>query len=84
MTCGPKGTEELSLSPCSVCGRYAELFELPGKSETFCLQCSADVATSILLTTEIDAATLAGQDAACLIAEFSQLSTRLLARSQST
>jgi hypothetical protein len=37
----------------------------------------------MLLTTEIDAATLAGQDASDLVAEFSQLSTRLLERAQS-
>jgi hypothetical protein len=54
------------------------------KTGKYCLECSADVATSILLTTEIDAATLAGQDAANLLAEFSQLSTRLLERAQST
>jgi hypothetical protein len=41
------------------------------------------MATSLLLTTEIDAATLAGQDANSLIAEFELLSTRLLARAQS-
>jgi hypothetical protein len=37
----------------------------------------------MLLTTEIDAATLAGQDAGNLITEFSQLSIRLLERAQS-
>jgi len=47
------------------------------------LECSADVATAILLTTEIDAATFAGRDTENLVAEFSQLRTRLLARSQS-
>jgi hypothetical protein len=69
-------------SRCSVCGHPAELVELPGRSEAYCLACSADVATSLLLTTEIDAATLAGQDATPLVAEFAQLSTRLLARVQ--
>jgi hypothetical protein len=67
---------------CSVCGHHAEIVELPGRSEKYCFECSADVATSLLLTTEIDAATLAGQDAAPLIVEFAQLSTRLLARVQ--
>lgn len=67
---------------CSVCGHEAELFELPGRSEKYCLTCSADVATFILLTTEIDAATMGGQDAEPLIAEFAQLSSRLLARAQ--
>jgi hypothetical protein len=37
----------------------------------------------MLLTTEIDSATLAGQDTGDLIAEFSELSTRLLERAQS-
>ena len=83
MTCGPKGTEELSLSSCSVCGRYTELFDLPGRPEKYCLQCSADAATSEILVAEIDAATLAGRDVAPLVAEFAALSTRILLRSQS-
>lgn len=83
MVSGPKGSEMQSFAQCSVCGRCAELFELPGRNEKYCLECSADVATAILLTTEIDAATFAGRDAENLVAEFSQLSTRLLARSQS-
>jgi hypothetical protein len=94
MVCGPKGSEEWSSSEessrseeppspeCSVCGRRTFLFGLPGQPEKYCFECSADVATSMLLTTEIDAATLAGQDAETLIAEFAQLSTRLLARAQ--
>jgi hypothetical protein len=83
MSAGPKGNEEPLSLQCCVCGHGVELFDLPGKTGKYCLECSADVATSILLTTEIDAATLAGQDAANLIAEFSQLSTRLLERAQS-
>lgn len=82
MECGPKGFEEPSSTRCSVCGHRGELFELPDRRERYCLECSADVATSILLTTEIDAATMSGQDAENLIAEFSQLSTSLLARAQ--
>lgn len=84
MLSGPKGCEEPSSRQCCVCGHRAELFDLPGRTGKYCLECSADVATSILLTTEIDAATLAGQDAGNLIAEFSHLSTRLLERAQST
>ena len=83
MLCGPKGSEEPSTLQCSVCGRSLELFELPGKSEKYCLECSADIATSILLTTEIDAATMAGCEAEPLVAEFVQLSHRLLERAQS-
>lgn len=82
MLCGPQGSEEPSSACCSVCGHHAELFELPGRTEKYCLACSADVATSMLLTAEIDAATLSGQEAHHLIAEFAQLSTRLLARAQ--
>jgi hypothetical protein len=82
MLCGPKGSSIPSASQCSVCGSHAELFELPGKSDKYCYQCSADVATSILLTTEIDAATESGDDTAPLVAEFLQLSRRLLARAQ--
>lgn len=83
MLCGAKGSEELSVLQCSVCGRRAALFELPGRNEKYCLECSADVATSILLATEIDAATMAGQHTKGLVAEFAQLSNRLLERAQS-
>ena len=83
MLCGPKGSEEPSSLQCGVCGRRTELFELPGRSEKYCLECSADVATSMLLTTEIDAATLAGRETQGLVAEFAELSHRILERSQS-
>jgi hypothetical protein len=68
---------------CSVCGRVEDLFDLPGRSEKCCLQCSADLATAMLLTTEIDAATLAGKSTNALVSEFSEISSRLLERSQS-
>lgn len=83
MLCGPKRSEEPSILRCSVCGRRTELFELPGKNEKYCLECSADVATSILLTTEIDAATTSGRETEALVAELAQLSHRLLERAQS-
>jgi len=83
MLCGPKDSEQQLISQCSVCGRYTDLVELPGSNEKYCLPCSADVATSILLTTEIDAATLAGRETRNLVAEFAQLSARILERSQS-
>ena len=82
MSSGPKGSEESSILPCSVCGHGPALFDLPGRNEKYCLQCSADVATSILLTTEIDAATLAGRETKGLVAEFEQLSRSLLQRVQ--
>ncbi len=80
MACGAKGSTESSLFQCEVCGRRTELFELPGKKEKYCLECSADVATSILLTTEIDAATMSGEETAGLVAEFVQSKRRLLQR----
>jgi len=85
MLCGPKGSEQNSnsMAQCSMCGRGTELKELPGRSEKYCLECSADMATSILLITEIDAATLAGQEAEGLVAEFEELGGRMLGRSQS-
>ncbi|MGB7729292.1 MAG: hypothetical protein WBL50_14770 [Candidatus Acidiferrum sp.] len=58
------------------------MFDLPGRKEKYCLECSADVATSILLTTEIDAATSSGEETAGLVSEFVLLSRRLLARAQ--
>jgi hypothetical protein len=85
MLCGPRGSEPNSNSmvECSVCGRGTELEELPGRSEKYCVECSADMATSILLITEIDAATLAGQEAGGMVVEFERLSRRMLERSQS-
>jgi len=60
MLSGPKGTEQELISQCSICGRTEALFDLPGTTEKFCWGCSADFATIIVLTTEIDSATLAG------------------------
>jgi hypothetical protein len=74
MLSGPKGSEEPSSEQCGVCGRRMELCELPGRSGKYCLECSADVATSMLLKTEIDAATLAGRETEGLVAEFAELS----------
>jgi hypothetical protein len=81
--CGPKGSGEPPSTRCGICGHRTFLVGLPGRTEKYCYECSADMATSLLLTTEIDAATLAGQDANALIAEFELLSSRLLARAQS-
>jgi len=78
MACGPNSCAEPSPLRCAVCGRRTELFELPGRRDKYCLECSADVATSILLTTEIDAATISGEETAGLVAEFVQLKRRLL------
>jgi len=80
---GPKGSEEGSLYQCSLCGRRTELFELPGRKEKYCLSCSADLAISVQLAAEIDAATLAGQETNALVAEYAELSERLLSRAQS-
>jgi hypothetical protein len=83
MLTGPKGTEQDSIAQCSVCGRIAELFDLPGRTEKYCLECSADLATAMLLSTEIDAATLAGRSTKALVSEFGEISSRMLERSQS-
>jgi len=78
----PSVDQEL-IGHCSVCGRVTELVDLPGRIERFCLECSGDLATAILLTTEIDAATLSGRNANDLVYEFSQISSRMLERAQS-
>jgi hypothetical protein len=83
MLTGPKGTEQNSIAQCSVCGRIEEIYELPGRTEKCCLECSADVATAILLRTEIDAAIFANRSIEALVAEFSEVSSRILKRSQS-
>jgi hypothetical protein len=83
MLTGPKRTEQDSIAQCSVCGQIQKLFELPGRTEKCCFECSADLATAILLSTEIDAATLAGRSTDALVREFSEISSRMLERSQS-
>jgi hypothetical protein len=78
-----ESTDHDRIGHCSVCGRLGELFELPGRMELCCLACSADLATTILLTTEIDAATLAGRNTGALASEFAEISSRVLSRAQS-
>lgn len=68
---------------CGLCGRIRDLFELPGRPEKFCLECSADLATVIQLSTEIGAATRAGRSSETLQSELSEVSRRMLERSQS-
>ena len=79
-----QGGSEQPFSHCSACGHLAELFELPGQTDKFCLGCSADVATTSVLITEIDAAILAGHNANALIAECTEVSSRILTRAQSS
>jgi len=83
MLSGPKGSEDDSDERCSVCGRIEERFDLPGRSEKYCLRCSADLATTVLLITEIDAATLAGRNTNALVSECTEISSRMLDRAQS-
>jgi hypothetical protein len=80
----PKETENVAASQCSVCGHQADLIDLPGLPAKYCSECSADVATTILLKTEINTAWLSGQHYEPLAAELAQLSQRLLERAQST
>ena len=68
---------------CGMCGRVRDIFELPGRAEKFCLECSADLAAVIQLNTEIGAATRAGTSTDTLELELSEMSRRMLERSQS-
>jgi hypothetical protein len=83
MLCGPKDSGRRSDRKCGICEGRCELFELPGRAGRLCLSCGADLAISEQLAIEIDAATLTGQQTESLVAEFAQLSQRLLARAQS-
>jgi len=74
---------EGSVGHCSVCGHETELVRLPGKPDSSCLGCSADLATADLLITEIDAATFAGRNANTLVSEFEEISNRMPHRAQS-
>jgi hypothetical protein len=82
MDAGLKGSEEPCSLHCHLCGQSTELFELPGRQEKYCFECSADVATSILLTTEIDAARITGEETAGLVAEFLSTGRKMVARAQ--
>ena len=84
MSSGPRGSEDALPSQCSVCGHHEDLVELPGMSAKYCSECSADVAASILLKTEINAAWLSGQKYESLAAELAQFGERILARAQSS
>ena len=83
MSFNTETTDEDLIGRCSVCGCVAELLELPGKTDKFCLPCSADLATVLLLGTEIDAATVAGRNSDALVSEFNEISNRMLNRAQS-
>jgi hypothetical protein len=76
-------SEQELIGQCSVCGCVVDLVELPGRTDKFCLSCSADLATVLLLGTEIDAATVAGRNTEPLVSEFNEVSTRMLGRAQS-
>jgi hypothetical protein len=78
-----QGVARQAARACEMCGRAEEFFELPGRPEQLCSACSADIAAAIVLRTEIDSATLAGQNANALVMEFAALSRELLARAQS-
>jgi hypothetical protein len=74
---------ELNLAgQCSVCGRVRDLVELPGRPEKFCLECSADLAIAVHLAHEIAAATRKGCNTDEWEVEFSEVSHRMLERSQ--
>jgi hypothetical protein len=83
MLTGPKGSERDPVGQCSVCGLAAELFDLPGRTEKYCLACSADLATAILLTTEIRAAAHGGRSTDAMVSEFGEIGRRMLDRAQS-
>ena len=76
-------TEQALRGQCSVCGCVTELLDLPERTGKFCLPCSADLATVILLGTEIDAATVSGRNSTGLVREFEEVSARMLGRAQS-
>jgi hypothetical protein len=84
MTQEDTSAQEAIVAKCRLCGQREELFELPEEPGEYCLACSADVATAILLTAEIDAATLAGRASNALIVEFSELTASMLRRCQRT
>jgi hypothetical protein len=64
-------------------GQEHASFEFPGTTAKFCSGCSADFATIIVLTAEIDPAALDGVCVDELRSELFDISRRMLERSQS-
>jgi hypothetical protein len=65
---------------CGFCDGTTELFILPGRFERHCFPCSADVATTILLSTEINAGRLQGWHVCALECALAEVNERMLAR----
>ena len=64
MLSGPKGCEEPFGLQCCICGHRAELLTTGGRTGKYCLECSADVATSSPAHHRDRRRHVAGQDAA--------------------
>lgn len=63
---------------CDICGRAAELSELPGLKDRCCGTCGADLATMVLLYTESKAAEREGRESTELESELRAVINKLL------
>jgi hypothetical protein len=63
---------------CEVWGHRTEIVELQGRTDKYCVSCTADVVTVILLHAEIEAARPGGQDPIDLESEAAELLIKLL------
>jgi hypothetical protein len=52
------------VGPCDACSRLTELFQLPGRKDSNCAQCNADIATLVLLYGGLTIAQRGGENVA--------------------
>ena len=57
------------VGPCDACSRLTELFQLPGRKDSNCAECNADIATLVLLYGALTIAKRGGENVADLEAK---------------
>jgi hypothetical protein len=67
---------------CDTCDRVSEVFQLPGRKDSNCVECSDDIAMLISLHALIKNATSQGESAAELETEAAPIIRRLTMRCQ--
>ena len=67
---------------CDTCGRLAELSQLPGRKDSNCVECNADISILVLLYRRFEVADPDCEDAAYLENRLITVLQRFLARSK--
>ena len=68
------------VGPCDACSRLTELFQLPGRKDSNCAECNADIATLVLLYGGLTIAQRGGENVAELEAKLVSALHRFLGR----